>query len=76
MRVNKTKSGVEIAHDGGVVSLHFLLNEPILVSSGTDNALKVRSFMHSLFVFSVKSEGEGEDEVKVTNERGKQDVDI
>jgi WD40 repeat protein len=42
---------VRDAHDGQVVSLHFLPNEPILVSSGVDNSIKVSPFMPSTSQF-------------------------
>jgi U3 small nucleolar RNA-associated protein 21 len=35
---------VRHAHEGTVHSLHFLTKEPVLVSAGTDNALKMWIF--------------------------------
>lgn len=35
-------SVVREAHDGVITSLHFFANEPVLMSSSTDNSIKVR----------------------------------
>ena len=37
----KLQTVVKDAHDGPVVALHFLAREPVLLSSGADNSLKV-----------------------------------
>lgn len=38
----RLQSVIRDAHDGSVLSLHFFANEPILMSSSSDNSVKVR----------------------------------
>lgn len=46
LQSKKLESVIAGAHDGAVTSLTFLPNEPILLSSGTDNAIKMWIFDH------------------------------
>uniref|UniRef100_K3W5I7 Small-subunit processome Utp21 domain-containing protein n=1 Tax=Globisporangium ultimum (strain ATCC 200006 / CBS 805.95 / DAOM BR144) TaxID=431595 RepID=K3W5I7_GLOUD len=46
LQSKKLESMIAGAHDGAVTSLVFLPNEPILLSSGTDNSLKMWIFDH------------------------------
>lgn len=39
----RIQSIVREAHDSSIVSLHFLANEPVLMSSSADNSVKVLS---------------------------------
>lgn len=39
---NRLQSVIREAHDASIVSLHFFMNEPVLLSSATDNSIKVR----------------------------------
>lgn len=38
----RLQSVIRDAHDGSILSLHFLANEPVLMSSSSDNSIKVR----------------------------------
>ncbi|KAJ8578842.1 hypothetical protein ON010_g361 [Phytophthora cinnamomi] len=42
----RLESVIPAAHDGAVVSLQFLTNEPLLLSSGSDNSIKLWIFDH------------------------------
>lgn len=46
----RLQSVIRDAHDGSVLSLHFLVNEPVLMSSSSDNSIKVRALYCSLLV--------------------------
>lgn len=37
----RLQSVIKDAHDGSIISLHFLANEPVLMSSSADNSVKV-----------------------------------
>lgn len=45
----RLQSVIREAHDGSIISLHFLANEPVLMSSAADNSIKVRSLHVILF---------------------------
>lgn len=42
---NRLQSVIREAHDASIVSLHFFMNEPVLLSSATDNSIKVRKYL-------------------------------
>ncbi|KAG6954024.1 hypothetical protein JG688_00012543 [Phytophthora aleatoria] len=46
LQTKRLESVIAGAHDGAVVSLQFLANEPLLLSSGTDNSIKMWIFDH------------------------------
>ncbi|KAK1946757.1 WD repeat-containing protein 36 [Phytophthora citrophthora] len=46
LQTKRLESMITGAHDGAVVSLQFLANEPLLLSSGTDNSIKLWIFDH------------------------------
>ncbi|CAI5717329.1 unnamed protein product [Peronospora effusa] len=46
LQSKRLESVITGAHDGAVVSLQFLANEPLLLSSGTDNSIKLWIFDH------------------------------
>ncbi|CAI5709122.1 unnamed protein product [Peronospora destructor] len=46
LQSKRLESVITRAHDGAVVSLQFLANEPLLLSSGTDNSIKLWIFDH------------------------------
>ncbi|KAL3664877.1 hypothetical protein V7S43_010055 [Phytophthora oleae] len=46
LHTKRLESVLTAAHDGAVVSLQFLANEPLLLSSGTDNSIKLWIFDH------------------------------
>ncbi|POM64424.1 Hypothetical protein PHPALM_20045 [Phytophthora palmivora] len=46
LQTKRLESVITAAHDGAVVSLQFLANEPLLLSSGTDNSIKLWIFDH------------------------------
>ncbi|KAL7686337.1 putative small-subunit processome, Utp21, WD40-repeat-containing domain-containing protein [Plasmopara halstedii] len=46
LQTKQLESIIASAHDGSVVSLQFLANEPLLLSSGTDNSIKLWIFDH------------------------------
>jgi U3 small nucleolar RNA-associated protein 21 len=46
LQTKRLESVIAAAHDGAVVSLQFLANEPLLLSSGTDNSIKLWIFDH------------------------------
>ncbi|GMF40092.1 unnamed protein product [Phytophthora fragariaefolia] len=46
LQTKRLESVITDAHDGAVVSLQFLANEPLLLSSGTDNSIKLWIFDH------------------------------
>ncbi|CAH0521881.1 unnamed protein product [Peronospora belbahrii] len=46
LQSKRLESVITAAHDGAVVSLQFLANEPLLLSSGTDNSIKLWIFDH------------------------------
>lgn len=37
------------AHDGGITALEWVAGQPVLISSGEDNSVKVCSFSHLLY---------------------------
>ncbi|XP_078162623.1 transducin family protein / WD-40 repeat family protein [Carex rostrata] len=41
---NRLQSVIREAHDASIVSLHFFMNEPVLLSSATDNSIKMWIF--------------------------------
>lgn len=47
----RLQSVIKEAHDGSVLSLHFFVNEPVLLSSSSDNSIKVRVIQCSFLVF-------------------------
>lgn len=47
------------AHDGSIVSLHFFANEPVLMSSSTDNSIKVRNVASSNFLMDISKYSKG-----------------
>lgn len=46
----KLQSVIREAHDGSIISLHFLANEPVLMSSSVDNSIKVREVKPLLII--------------------------
>ncbi|RLN46233.1 hypothetical protein BBJ29_007619 [Phytophthora kernoviae] len=46
LQTKRLESVIPAAHDGAVVSLQFLANEPLLLSSGADNSIKLWIFDH------------------------------
>lgn len=50
----RLQSVIREAHDSSIVSLHFLANEPVLMSSSADNSIKVRSMKYPFSVSYVK----------------------
>uniref|UniRef100_M4BPC9 Small-subunit processome Utp21 domain-containing protein n=1 Tax=Hyaloperonospora arabidopsidis (strain Emoy2) TaxID=559515 RepID=M4BPC9_HYAAE len=46
LQTKRLESVIANAHDGAVMSLHFLANEPLLLSAGTDNSIKLWIFDH------------------------------
>ncbi|KAE9246299.1 hypothetical protein PF004_g4861 [Phytophthora fragariae] len=46
LQTKRLESVIAAAHDGAVVSLQFLANEPLLLSSGSDNSIKLWIFDH------------------------------
>ena len=47
----RLQSVMKDAHDSSVCSLHFFANEPVLMSSATDNSIKVKTGLSNvLFV--------------------------
>lgn len=46
---------IKEAHDGPILSLHFLANEPVLMSSASDNSIKVSSQLFGFIVHLIIS---------------------
>lgn len=51
----RLQSVIRDAHDGSILSLHFFVNEPVLMSSSSDNSIKVRVIFCPLLVFINKN---------------------
>lgn len=47
----RLQSVIKEAHDGSILSLHFFVNEPVLMSSASDNSIKVRAITCYFLVF-------------------------